>query len=318
MNKIEKFRKTIREVLASLQNTPQLNVEKNESEKDDIIRVMTEPKVRTPQRDSIPLIFLNMCVETAFLHPITSREYNPVNVLFIGKSGIGKSRLLETLRYLDFTYYCEDITPKHIKDFLEQAKKGEKRFLVLPDFNSVLHAHGQKTQHTTLSILRELMSDGITNLASYGMEFESEFRVKAGVLSAITTDNYSEFRETWKTTGFLNRFVPYSSKHSDLTKEQILHSIFYRDEIRFIDSRPYNIVRNPKPVELDGRLVETLSDIAEELAEMVRATPYRDAIRLTDLLTVFLIIQGETKLTIEHVNDFRRLIKYVNYKFNEV
>jgi energy-coupling factor transporter ATP-binding protein EcfA2 len=274
MNKTEKLKNIITEALATLKPSPHNN-----------FKVIPESKVTSPQRDSIPLLFLNMIMETAFLHPTTNKEYNPINVLFIGKSGTGKSRLLETLRGLDFVYYCEDITPKHLKDFLESARKNEKRFLVIPDFNSILHAHGQKTQHTTLSILRELMSDGITNLASYGMEFESKFPVKAGVLTAMTIDNYSEFRETWKKTGFLNRFIPYSFKHSDLTKDQILHSIFYHDETRFINPKPYNIIKNPllQIMQLDGNLIESLTDIAEELAEIVEATPYRDAIRLTDL-----------------------------------
>ena len=69
---------------------------------------------------------------------------------------------------------------------------------------------------------------------------------------------------------------------------------------------------------MNPQLVETLSDIAKDLAEICQATPYRDAIRLTDLLQAFLIIQGAPKLTIEHVNQFRKLIKYVNYDFNEV
>ena len=77
------------------------------------------------------------------------------------------------------------------------------------------------------------------------MEFESKSPVKAGVITAMTIDNYSKFRETWKTTGFLNRFIPYSFKHSQLTEEQILHSIFYKDEVRFINAKPYNIIRHP-------------------------------------------------------------------------
>jgi hypothetical protein len=303
---MEKFKNTMQEILASLGASPQL-------------KVLSEAKVRTPERDSIPLLFMNMILQILFFHNITDREYNPPNVIFIAKSGIGKSRLLATLRYLDFVYYCEDITPKHLKDFLEKVRDGKKRLLVIPDFNSIISAHGQKTQHTTLSILRELMSDGITNLAAYGMEFESKFAVKAGVITAMTIDNYSKFRETWKTTGFLNRFIPYSFKHSQFTEEQILHSIFYKDEVRFINAKPYNIIRHPpKDIEMNPQLVETLSDIAKDLAEICQATPYRDAIRLTDLLQAFLIIQGVPKLTIEHVNQFRKLIKYVNYDFNEV
>ena len=135
----------MREILASLGATP-------------LTKGVPDEKVRTPERDSIPLLFNNMIIQVAFLHNITDREYSPPNVIYIAKSGIGKSRLLATLRYLDFVYYCEDITPKHLKDFLEKVREGKKRFLVIADFNSIISAHGQKTQHTTLSILRELMS----------------------------------------------------------------------------------------------------------------------------------------------------------------
>lgn len=306
MKKIEESKNIIQEVLATLGMSPQHQGD-------------TERKVTTPQRDSIPLIFLNVALEIAFLHKITDKEYNPPNIIFIAKSGIGKSRLLATLRYLPFVYYCEDITPKHLRDFLELVRQGKKIFLVLPDFNSVISAHGRKTQWTTLSILREGMSDGITNLAAYGMEFDSKFPVKFGVITAITIDNYSDFRESWKTTGFLNRFIPFSFSHGSITQEQILHSIFYKDSVRFIKPRPYNIIRHPsKNIEMDGRLVETLDDTAEALAKVCKATPYRDAIRLTDLLEAFLIIQSESKLTLEHVLQFKKLLKYVNYDFEEM
>lgn len=306
MKKTEESKNTIQEVLADLGDTPQY-------------KVLHLGKVSTPRRDSIPLVFLNIVLEVAFLHKITDKEYNPPNLIFIAKSGIGKSRLLASLRYLNFVYYCEDITPKHLRDFLELVKQGKKRFLVIPDFNSVISAHGKKTQWTTLSILREGMSDGITNLAAYGMEFDSKFPVKFGVITAITIDNYSAFRESWKTTGFLNRFIPFSFTHGSITQEQILHSIFYKDSIRFIKPRPYNIIKHPsKNIKMDGKLVETLDKTAEALAEVCKATPYRDAIRLTDLLEVFLIIQGETKLTLDHVLQFKKLLKYVNYDFEEM
>lgn len=269
-------------------------------------------------RDSIPLLILNMTLQSAFIYPMADKHYNPINLLIISQSGSGKSRLIETLRNLDFVYYCEDITPKHLIEFLELIKSGKKKYLAMPDFNSVLHAHGQKTQWTTMSILREIMSDGITNLASYGMEFKSDFKIKAGIITAITVDNYNEFSMSWKKSGWLNRFLPYSSRLSNITKDEILHTIFYNDEKRFINPKPYNIVKHPKPLILDGRLMELLKDDAEKLALNSTATPFRDAIKLEDLLTSFMVIQGYNILTVEHVLAFKKVIKYCNFEFNEV
>lgn len=305
MEKTKKTKSNIKQILDYLAVSPEH-------------KVIQESEVQSPVRDSIPLLTLNMVLQSAFMHPMSDKLYNPINILFISPSGSGKSRLIETLRPLDFVYYCEDITPKHIVKFLEQVRDGKKRFLAIPDFNSVICSHGQKTQHTTLSIFRELMSDGITNLSSYSMEFESKFPVKAGIVTAITIDNYNEFLMSWKKTGFLNRFMPYSSKHSNLTKDEILHTIFYNDTKRFIKSNPYNIIKHPKMPLLDGKIVELLKEDAEKLAKNTQATPYRDAIRLTDLLTNFLVIQGETTLTIDHILQFKKLIKFINYEFNEI
>lgn len=317
MSKSQKLKNIIQGLFAKGEN-PSTEVSSAKGECNPNTEVYTGVKVRTPIRDLLPLLFLNIVLEVAFMFNITDPEYNPPNLIFIAKSGIGKSRLLATLRYLNFVYYCEDITPKHLRDFLELVKQVKKRFLVIPDFNSIISAHGRKTQHTTLSILREGMSDGITNLSAYGMEFLSSFPVKFGVITAMTIDNYNAFRETWKTTGFLNRFIPYSFTHSLLTEEEILHSIFYKDEVRFITPKPYNIVKKPKKPIMNPQLVETLEYLAKKLSEITKATPYRDAIRLTDLLESYLIIQGIPELTLDDIVLFKKIMKYVNYDFNDV
>jgi hypothetical protein len=271
------------------------------------------------KRDLIPVSFMNLILETAYLHKPKDKEYRPSSLCLIGQSGIGKTRLIETLRPLKFVYYCEDITPKHLRDVLETAKKHEKRFIVIPDFNSIVGSHGRKTYHTTISMLREIMSEGITNLSAYGMEFQSDYPIKLGLITAITVENWNDFKWAWKKTGFLNRFIPYSFKHSTQTETEILNSIFSKARKRFLPDNLYTIIkRPPKNIEMNPELLTMLSSTARTLGIETAATPYRDAIRLRDLLEAYLIINKEPKLTPTHINQFTELIRYVNYNFNEV
>jgi hypothetical protein len=148
------------------------------------------------ESDREPLLIINIVLQTVYLKSCP----NPKSLLLIAKSGIGKSRLLSPLSRLEFVSYVNDITPKYLVEFLKRAKTGEKKFLVIPDFTSCL-SHGMNTRNTLNAILRGMTEDGVSDLSDYHLEFQSDFPVRAGLLTAITIDSYTMFRESWKSTG---------------------------------------------------------------------------------------------------------------------
>lgn len=267
--------------------------------------------------DSMALLMINLVLQSAFMKPFRNPQYKPLSLLLIGIAGTGKSRLLQTLRKLSFITYLDDATPTYLVKFLEKAKTGKKRFLVFPDFLNLTTSHGQKTKATSMAILRSMIEDGVTDLSDFGLKFESKFPVKAGLITATTTSSFQEFRERWKTTGFLSRLIPFSFKHSTATQNRIISNIENKinDNIR---DHKYIINKYPQPVKTSPVLLHQLSVYGELLGKDTRAMPYRADIQLHTLAEALAIIEGCDVLTQGHVDKIVSLLHYVNYEFNDI
>lgn len=185
--------------------------------------------------DWIPLTFLNLVVQTAFI-PNT----RILSTLLISNAGLGKTTKLEILRQFDFVKYTLDITPKNIKEFLDDCYKGRSKFLVIPDYIATL-GHAKKTVELARSIFRGMIEEGITEIDIFGMEVEYETKVKAGLISGITPEYFNENTRVWKSDGFLQRFLPFSYSHSNETRMKVLDNI--RDKIDTISSFDMRIKR---------------------------------------------------------------------------
>jgi hypothetical protein len=271
--------------------------------------------------DILGTFIINLILESAFRESTNSPDYHPLSLILLGKAGTGKSRLLMTIRtlkkkYLDFISYTDDITPKFLVEFLKKVERGEKRFLVIPDFQVITHSHGRKTYGTTISILRQMISDGVGNLDDFGLEFHPKFLVRAGLITATTISSYSEFAVAWKRDGFLSRLIPFSFIHGKEVTNQVLASIIEEmpDSLRNVH---YEINRNPQ-VKPNPQLYLQLKGYAEQLGKQTEAMPYRAMKQLIALTELTAIVKGDLEVTQEHINFVIELLAYVNYDFNAV
>jgi hypothetical protein len=144
------------------------------------------------------LLIENLVIQTAYLKSCPK----PISLLLIGQAGIGKSRLLSPLAKLREVSYVNDITPKYLVEFLEKVKRGEKKFLVVPDFTNCM-SHGKNTRNTLIAVLRSMTEEGVVDLSSYNLEFKSDKPVRAGLITATTNASYEEFNQAWKGTAFV-------------------------------------------------------------------------------------------------------------------
>jgi hypothetical protein len=257
------------------------------------------------------LTMVNLVLETAYIRP-----YKPISLLLLGNAGIGKTRLLSPLAKLDFVSYVNDITPKYLVEFLEKVKKGDKRFLVVPDFTSCL-SHAMNTRTVLVAILRSMTEEGVINLADYHLEFKSDFHVKAGLITATTNASYQQFREIWKGTGFLSRLLPFSFNHSGDTKVRIMDDIDEKVE-DCIESVKLSVVKRPKLVNMPSHLLRQLRAYEELLGKNSGSLPYRHQIQLNKITESLVVLTGNSELTQGHIDTVSKLCHWINYDFNEV
>ena len=258
------------------------------------------------------LLMLNLVIQTAFL----KKSSKPISLLLIGVPGLGKSRILSPLANLKYVSYVNDITPKYLVEFLEKVKKGEKKFLVIPDFTNCT-SHGKSTKNTLIAILRSLTEEGIVDLSDYHLEFKADKPVKAGLITAITNSSYSEFKQTWKSTGFLSRLLPFSFNHSITTKDRIMDYIDTK-KLDQITKTKFTIQRKPPEINNPNHLLRQLRVYEQMLSKSTDSLPYRHQIQLNSITESLAILRRNKEITQEDIDTVSWLCNWINYDFKEI
>lgn len=263
--------------------------------------------------DEVPAKYLSLVLQSGFL----KNEY-PLSTVFISQAGIGKSRLIATLKNEKYVYNVTDITPKLIvNEFLEDAKRGKYKYIVIGDFTNVTDSHSERTGSTIVSLLRNLTAEGVGNIKDYGMEFTTEQEIHAGLITGTTISSYNEFTTSWKKTGFLSRLLPFSFTHSPQTKESILDNID-RDEDEKLGRLPYRINRRPPNVEANPELLKQLRGYSEILALYTNSMPYRAQIQLRRLVKSNAVLRGDDRICQVDIDEVTKLCNWLNYNFEAI
>lgn len=258
------------------------------------------------------LLMINLVLQTAFLK--TQRK--PISLLLVGKAGIGKSRLLSPLAKLKTVSYVNDITPKYLIEFLENVKKGEKTFLVVPDFTNCM-SHSKTTRTTLVAVLRSMTEEGVSDLSDYHLEFKSKTPIRAGLITAITRSSYQAFKENWKDIGFLSRLLPFSFKHSIATQETIMDDIDARRP-DLINKISFHLEKHPKTVLAPIHLLRQLRICERMLSASTGSLPYRHQIQLNAITEALAILRGDTEIRQMDIDTISWLSNWINYDFKEV
>lgn len=268
--------------------------------------------------DKTMMKLLALVLQTGFL----KEETVPLSLLMMAKAGIGKSRLLKILKdrtYRNYVYSVTDITPKFlVNDFLEKCKKGKYRFICIGDFTNITDSHSVRTGSTIVSILRNITEEGSSDIKDFGMEFSSEGRdVKAGLITSTTKSSLSDFRRSWKSSGFLSRPLPFSFEHSPQTQRTILDEI--NNDSRNSDQKlPYKINKHPPKVEIDSDLMKQFEPYSLMLAKETGSAPYRAQLQFRKLIKSNCVLNGRNRIEKQDFYDIGELLQWINYDFKAI
>jgi hypothetical protein len=255
---------------------------------------------------------INLVLQMAYLK--TQRK--PISLLLVGKAGIGKSRLLSPLAKLKPVSFVNDITPKYLVEFLEKVRKGEKKFLVVPDFTNCM-SHSKTTRTTLVAVLRSMTEEGVSDLSDYHLEFKSSTPIRAGLITAITNSSYEGFKKTWRDTGFLSRLLPFSFKHSIATQSRIMDDIDARRP-DLINKINFHLEKHPKTVLAPEHLLRQLRVCEKMLSVSTGSLPYRHQIQLNAITEAMAVLRGDTEIRQMDIDTVAWLSNWINYDFKEV
>lgn len=187
-------------------------------------------------------------IATAFVKPDKKNiMFSPVNLLLIASAECGKTRLLNQIKCVK-TYTTLDLSPKIITSkIVPLLEKQEIAFLVIPDMIQMM-GHKKTTSGSTIGFLNALIEEGIKDSDFYGLEFHLKKPVSAGLITAITTEEFYDNILKWNNIGFLHRILPISYDYSETTVQDI-HNIISSGEL-FKEINEINVKKN-KPVSID-------------------------------------------------------------------
>jgi hypothetical protein len=147
---------------------------------------------------------LQELIETV-LHTACIRDENPISIICIGPSGIGKSMLLS--RYLSPALtHSDSISSQGLFDIALRDPKNEIKFLILPDINPTLSRKPSTVQNTIANLL-SFTADGTIRIDD-GRQAKDCKHAPIGILTAATPEMYARQAKKWFALGLRRRIIP--------------------------------------------------------------------------------------------------------------
>jgi hypothetical protein len=232
--------------------------------------------------------------------------YDPLSLLIIAPVGSGKTELLKAYAeankglclYNDFTSYG-------LTSLLGQIQAGIVKHVMIADLVR-LTARGNPVWHQILLSLNALIEEGVTRIETFHIHFQSPTPVKAGVMAALTTDEWKARRKQWIRLGFLSRAVPISYQ---LAPEDIQRGeeALYKAEQAF-KPVPLNLPEKPLPIHVPEKLKEALMKLGRIIAAVNRdETRFRSHRHVLAMAKASALRKGRTEVSSEDVNLLKAL-----------
>jgi DNA-binding PadR family transcriptional regulator len=162
------------------------------------------------ETSSVPpgLLPVKHCVELA-LYSAYVKDVDPLSLLVIAPVGSGKTELLKAYAINRGVTFYNDFTSYGLYQLLSQIQAGLIRHVLVGDFVRLL-ARGKAVVREIVATLNALIEEGVQNIETFFVHFHSPKPVKAGVIAALTTEEWRIRRKQWIRMGFLSRALPVS------------------------------------------------------------------------------------------------------------
>jgi hypothetical protein len=200
---------------------------------------------------------LEELIETV-IHTGYIESENPVSIIFVGESGIGKSKMLSRYRSPALRH-TDSISSKGLYDIaVSDAEKKEIRFLLMPDLNPTL-SRKPSTVEATVANLLSFTSDGTVRIDD-GRERKECKHDPIGIITAATPEMYNKQAKKWFALGLRRRIIPLFYRYTPSTLGK-LQALVAEDKIH---STP--------PIEIDVQTKKKARPaISKEVAMMIQA-----------------------------------------------
>lgn len=207
--------------------------------------------------------FIGLFVATGFVQGELAQS-----VLLVGPPGEGKSALLGRFHSVPSVMYAMDATAEGLKQqVFRRAIKEKKRHLILPEMFKLMQRRGPTADNTigvlTLAMSGEMLDSyiGDKQMDEYPKGFQ------LGVIGAMPTRVFADWKQTINNTGLLSRMVPVPFGFSDDMRQRILRAIAAEDK-RLLQPVRHVWPSSPVAIKYDGgRIGPHVLRLSDEIEE---------------------------------------------------
>ena len=214
--------------------------------------------------------------------------------------------------------YLTDVTAFGIeRDYLPKIEAGEIRHIIIPDLLKPL-SRKESTVKTFVTMMNQLIEEGISSASTYAMRRTSERHVKCGLISAITGQELRDQRHSWGRIGFLSRIVPFSYSYGMETVKKVFDYILGLDYLKEYDIELKRIPKQDKEIKLPRKYAQAILPSTATIAKAERTYGFRLQKQFQALLQASALDKGRRSVNSRDVQRILHLMNWVNFDENPI
>lgn len=238
----------------------------------------------------------------------------PNSLIIIAKPESGKTEVMKKFEICKNVAYLSDVTAFGIqRDFLGKIESGEVRHIMIPDFLKPL-ARKESTVNSFITMMDSLIEEGVVAMSTYATSGLMAFKkpVKVGLITAITSDEFSDNRHNWKKKGFLSRIIPFSYSYGMNTINKVFESILDLDYMKEQQLK-LNVPKQDVAIKLPEKYARSILPSTTMIAKAQQTYGFRLQKQFQALLQASALDHGHRVVNRTDVDRVLRLMNWVNF-----
>jgi hypothetical protein len=255
----------------------------------------------------------------------------PLSAILISNISGGKSTLLKEISVNENILYVTDITPFGFSK-IYQAKKelftqGKITHIIIPDLIVPL-SRASRIVSSFIGFMNALIEEGVYRIQTFYITIED--KIKIGLITSTTTQDFISKRSEWLSIGFINRMIPISYSYTEVDRIEILKKIA-NQQVEDIKEEKLSVIAkeiktNP---EIFNELIPYAQTIDKEFSVPIekkngstytktipKPEPFRRQKQLEILLMANALLNERDQVTQEDFEWFKSVARWINLDFN--